>query len=65
MAKYSFELKKQIVLEYIMGDEGNSDFLAKKYSIPQSKMVRNWIKNYNELGDNGLRRSRERKKIFF
>ena len=28
-------------------------------------MVRNWIKNYNELGDNGLRRSRERKKYSF
>mgnify|MGYP002571116338 FL=1 len=64
MAKYSFELKKQIVLEYLSGN-GSSDFLAKKYSIPQSKMVRNWIKNYNELGDNGLRRSRERKKYSF
>ncbi len=33
MAKYSFELKKQIVLEYLSGN-GSSDFLAKKYSIP-------------------------------
>ena len=64
MAKYSFELKKQIVLEYLSGN-GSSDFLAKKYSIPQSKMVRNWIKNYNKFGDNGLRRSRERKKYSF
>ncbi len=28
MAKYSFELKKQIVLEYLSG-AGGSDFLAK------------------------------------
>ena len=29
MAKYSFEFKKQIVLEYLSG-KGSSDFLAKK-----------------------------------
>ena len=64
MAKYSFELKKQIVLEYLSGN-GSSDFLAKKYNIPQGKMVRNWIKSYNKLGDNGLKRSMEKKKYSF
>ena len=64
MAKYSFELKKQIVLEYLSG-AGSSDFLAKKYEIPHGKMVRNWIKNYNELGEDGLRRSREKKNYSF
>ena len=64
MAKYSFELKKQIVLEYLSG-VGGSDFLAKKYGIPHGKMVRNWIKNYNELGEDGLRRSREKKNYSF
>lgn len=64
MAKYSFEFKKQIVLEYLSG-KGSSDFLAKKYGIPQGRMVRNWIKNYNELGEDGLIRSREKKNYSF
>ncbi len=64
MAKYSFELKKQIVIEYLSGG-GGSDFLAKKYGVPQGKMVRNWINSYKEFGDDGLRRSREKKKYSF
>lgn len=64
MAKYSFDFKKQIILEYLSG-KGSSDFWAKKYGIPQGKMVRNWIKNYNELGEDGLRRSREKKNYSF
>ena len=39
--------------------------MAKKYHLPQGKMVRNWIKNYNELGEDGLRRSREKKNYSF
>ena len=64
MAKYSFELKKQIVLEYLSGG-GGSNFLANKYGIPQGKMIRNWIKNYKEFGDDGLMRSREKKNYSF
>ena len=64
MAKYSFVFKKQIVLEYLSGG-GGSDFLAKKYGIPQGRLVRSWIKNYNELGEDGLRRSREKKNYSF
>ena len=64
MAKYSFEFKKQIVHEYLSGN-GGSDFLAKKYGLPQGKMVRNWINNYREFGDDGLRRSREKKNYSF
>ena len=64
MAKYSFEFKKQIVHEYLSG-KGGSDFLAKKYGLPQGKMVRNWINNYREFGDDGLRRSRKKKNYSF
>ena len=64
MAKYSFEFKKQIVLEYLSG-EGGSAFLAKKYGIPQGKMVRNWINNYKGFGDDGLRHSRKKKNYSF
>ena len=64
MAKYSFEFKKQIVFEYLSG-EGGSTFLAKKYGIPQGKMVLNWINNYKKFGDDGLRRSRKKKNYSF
>ena len=64
MAKYSFEFKKQIVHEYLSG-RGSSNFLAKKYGIPQAKMVSNWINNYKQFGDDGLRRSRENKNYSF
>ena len=64
MAKYSFEFKKQIVLEYLSG-AGGSDFLAKKYRIPQGKMIRNWVNNYREFGDDGLKRSRGKKNYSF
>ena len=64
MAKYSFEFKKQIVLESLSG-EGGSTFLAKKYGITQGKMVRNWINNYKGFGDDGLRHSRKKKNYSF
>ena len=64
MAKYSFEFKKQIVFEYLSG-EGGSTFLAKKYGIPQGKMVLNWINNYKKFGDDGLQRSRKKKNYSF
>ena len=64
MAKYSFEFKKQIVHEYLSG-KGGSDFLAQMYGVPQGKMVRNWINSYREFGDDGLRRSREKKNYSF
>ena len=64
MAKYSFEFKKQIVNEYLSG-ENSSDFLAKKYGVTQGKLVRNWINSYREFGDDGLKRSRENKKYSF
>ena len=64
MAKYSFEFKKQIILEYLSGG-GGSNFLAKKYGVPQGKMVRNWINSYKEFGDDGLRRSRAKKNYSF
>lgn len=64
MAKYSFEFKKKIVTEYLEGKD-SSNGLAKKYGIPQGKMVRNWISNYNEFGDDGLRMFTKKSKIFF
>ena len=64
MAKYSFEFKKMIVDAYIRGEK-SCTYLAHKYGIKSHEQVRRWIKNYQEFGDDGLRRSRKNKTYSF
>ena len=64
MAKYSFEFKKKVVLEYIAGG-GGVDYLSKKYCLGANTQLRKWINAYKEFGDEGLLRSRKQKKVFF
>ena len=56
MAKYSYELKKKIVEEYL---SGMSSYLVleDKYQIAYSQ-IRRWVNNYKQFGDEGLMRSR-------
>lgn len=64
MAKYSFELKKKIVLEHM--DTGiGSKLLAKKYGIKSPRQIRQWIHTYNEIGGEGLKRSRKNQNYSF
>ena len=56
MAKYTFEFKKKVVFEYLYGKTGSTT-LAKKYNIKSQKQVRQWIHNYQEFGDEGLKQS--------
>lgn len=58
MAKYSYEFKKKIVDEY-NNNEGGYLYLANKYGLTDTKQIRNWVNNYNTLGDRGLMRSRK------
>lgn len=58
MAKYNFELKKQIVQDYLNG-KGSIKHLANKYRIPASSNVERWIKVYKKFGDKGLMCSRK------
>lgn len=58
MAKYSYELKKKIVIDYLNGG-GGKKFLAKKYGIPSYNKVMQWVKSYKQFGDKGLMRSRK------
>ena len=60
MSKYSYEFKKKIVLEYLAG-EGGAVTLARKYGIPSETRIKEWIKAYQNLGDEGLMRSRQKK----
>lgn len=64
MAKYSFEFKKQIVLDYLNG-QGGAEYLANKYGIPAPSNVKRWIKAYKEFGDKGLMRSRKKETYTF
>ena len=56
MAKYSYELKKKIVEEYLSGKTSYS-VLEDKYQIDES-LIKNWVNNYKQFGDEGLMRSR-------
>jgi len=53
MAKYSFEFKWMVVKEYIKGIGGYT-CLAKKYGIKSRSQVRDWVKVYQEFGEEGL-----------
>lgn len=60
MAKYSYEFKKKVVEAYLRG-EGGYACLAEKYGVKNKRQVLNWVHYYEELGNEGLRRSRENK----
>ena len=56
MAKYSYELKRKIVEEYL-DEKAGYRILAKEYQI-SSSLIRRWVNNYKQFGDEGLMRSR-------
>ena len=64
MSKYSFEFKLKIVKEYLSG-EGGYKYLVKKHNIANGNakngksQVRNWVKIYQEFGEEGLYRKRK------
>ena len=55
MAKYSFDFKLRIVMDYLNG-EGSADYLRKKYGVNNNTQVKRWINQYNQFGDEGLRK---------
>ena len=64
MSKYTFEFKKKVVYEYLYEKIGSTT-LAQKYDIKSEKQVRQWIHNYQEFGDEGLKRSRKKASYSF
>ena len=64
MAKYSYELKKEIVTAYLNG-EGGYTHLAKKYGIADKHTIRLWVNNYQSFGDDALIRSGKQQKYTF
>lgn len=64
MAKYSFELKKKIVFEHM--DTGiGSKLFGQKYGIKSPRQIRQWIHTCDEVGDEGLKRSRKNQNYSF
>ena len=59
MAKYSYELKKKIVEEYLSGKTSYS-VLEEKYQMDESMIMR-WVNNYKHFGDESLKRSRKKR----
>ena len=59
MAKYSYELKRKIVEEYL-DEKAGYRILAKEYQI-SSSLIRRWVNNYKQFGDEGLMRSRNKR----
>lgn len=57
MAKYSFELKIKIIKEYLDGG-GGYNYLAKKYGVKSKTQIENWVRIYEEFGEEGLFRKR-------
>ncbi|VEJ35953.1 Transposase [Aedoeadaptatus ivorii] len=59
MAKYSYELKRRIVDEYLSGKTSYSQ-LENKYGIDNC-IICKWVKNFQHFGDEGLVRSRNQR----
>lgn len=55
MVKYGFEFKKMVVKEYIKGFGGYGS-LAEKHGIKSYGQVRDWVKAYQEFGEEGLQK---------
>jgi len=63
MAKYSFEFKMKVIKEYLTGQDSFTG-IGKKYGLDHS-IVRRWVAYYNEFGEEGLLRSRQRNTYTF
>ncbi|MDY0393181.1 transposase [Virgibacillus halophilus] len=55
MTKYNEEFKIKLVTEYLYGHLGYKS-LAKKYNMPSSTPLRNWVSSYKVQGMEGLKR---------
>ena len=58
MAKYDYNFKLKVVMSYLDG-EGGYKFIAKKFGIPNMAQVQRWVRTYNSLGKDGLKRKNE------
>ena len=57
MAKYGFEFKRVVVMEYLHG-QGGWEYLEKKHGVPKA-VIRRWVANYRHFGEDSLKRNRQ------
>lgn len=57
MVKHSYELIKELVLEY-SSNLGSYDSIAHKFGMVSSYQLKRWVAAYNKFGDSGLKRSK-------
>lgn len=55
MSKYSFDLKLEVVKDYLSGETGGYRTIAKKYGVINKSQVENWVENYEKHGEEGLK----------
>ena len=61
MPKYTKEFKIKLVLEYLSGQFGGQEMVAKKYDIPCATL-KNWIYKYNSGGFDNLSKKSKKDK---
>ena len=62
MAKYSEGFKLKVVREYLKGKLGY-ELLSKKFEMPSSTPIKQWVRAYKEFGKEGLLR-KTRKEVY-
>ena len=56
MSKYSFDLKLEVVKDYLSGEIGSYKTIAKKHGVINDSQVKEWVKNYEKHGEEGLKK---------
>ena len=56
MSKYSFEFKLKVVKEYLKGEIGGYKSIAKKYDGISHCLIRYWVNDFENYGEEGLKR---------
>lgn len=59
--KYSFEFKLQLVKEYLSGG-GGYKYLSRKYSLSHDSLLKQWVSQYKQFGEEGLWRKKGKQK---
>ena len=60
MVKYSYELKQQVIQDYLDG-LGDYKTLAKKYHLPTKSIILQWLNVYEHYGFEGLKIKRKKR----
>lgn len=59
---YSKDFKIMVVEDYLSGESGGTEQIAKKYNIPTAYMVSRWIRKYQNIGPDSLGENRGKAK---